>query len=586
MRERLQSLIGVLKERLVQANPIILFTVPIATAFVTLLTVRSFELSDSRKDELQNSQFTYSNEIAQKIQTSTYELVTLLQNSSKNETIYHNNTLFVRTKDEVYRDDGVNEISRLKMSNNGRFMAFDKLKNQYKAGQFSLVSFPQINAPVRWLYNLASNSALLIAPGRDDVTVTHVPMGWFHELLKAQLTNSFSADSQAPARESFEWAIIHEPPPETKTSAGDSPELQAETTEKTTDANKKNLILANSDSLEFRQSLSEEFQNSNLLEGPARQLSIKDSLTDQAGFSVIPINGTNLRLVTKWTASWSLLDALWLFKTDFAILVLLAGLFYASSWAYKTRFTRLSDKVITALIKLNPSRSIEPENSRERKLERTFDAIFESAVWLYKLASQRQQKYSALSEYIKNSIIEEKFFLTYLQAQLQLPKFYVTHDSRSRWRLCLLRSPYIQEPKAEVFFAIAADSSLARIIMLSIFSAFLERTAAGLGVEETAKQISEQLSPHTGQLDIQGTWFIVNEEKIISQTIDSYPLGNSPPFNLGYEEGLARLIDSEGQNAVTFALNNVSTENLEAANSSAVEESTMSLPQLSNGGVG
>jgi hypothetical protein len=587
MRERLQRLIEVLKKKLAETNPIIIFTVPIVTALGTLMTVRSFELSDSRKEELKNSHFLHSSEIAQKIHTSTYELVTLLQNSSKNETIYHNNTLFVRTKNEVYRDDGVNEISRLKLANKGRFKAVDNLKNEYKADQFSLISFPQINAPIRWLYNSKSNSGLLIAPGRDEVTVTHVPMSWFHELLKAQLANSFSADSEASARETFEWAIIHEPPPETKTSAGDSPELQAETTDKkTTDANKTNLILANSDSLEFRQSLSEEFQNSKLLEGPARQLSIKDSLTEQAGFSVIPITGTNLRLVKKWTASWNFLDALLLFKTDFAILALLAGLFYAASWAYKIRFSRLSDQLITALVKLNPSKSIEPENSQERKLEKTFDAIFESAVWLYKLASQRQQKYSALSEYIKNSIFEEKYFLTYIRDQLQLSNFYVTHDSRSRWRLCLLRSPYIQEPTTEVFFAIAADSSLARIIMFSIFSAFLERTAAGLGVTETAKQISEKLSLHTGLLDIQVIWFIVNEEKIINQTIDSYPLGNSLPFDLNYEEGLARLTDPDGHNAITFALNNASAENLKKAEFSPVEESTMSLPRLSDGGVG
>lgn len=584
-----------------------LIAIPVLASSVAILITRAIETQENRRIEIQTNQFSLSREIAQKVSTATQELATILINSTDGESAFHSNTLLVHAQNDTFNDNGNNEISRLQIVNKGRFRTTDTKGKIFPASQFGLKSFPPPGGELHWTYNATIASNTLVIPMRKEVILANVPGSWFQEILKSYGKETFEKKISGGINENFDWAIVQQPieseKPESQKKQDQKPEDKENSAmhenEKTTQAGEKkieknekqddrpsdknktlesegttqNVFLATSDSIFFRQTLSGELIKAGFFQGPARYSQLSNNLTNHSAIAVIPIDGTNLRLITRWSTTWTLKDIAGIHKSDFILLALIAFLSVSSSLVYRSRFSSLSRQLRQSLANLNPSRSVEGETSQPKTLDQVFQDIFDDATWLYRTASQRQYKYAILFETIKEIVNNEKFFLLYVGERLDAGQFQLTTDRNSRWRICLIRTPYQQGSNEQVFFATAAESILARIIMLAASSYFIDQAASGASNDEAIKAVMEKLEPCRTNLNVQMMWFLVSEKSLASGSIRNIAEEQESVIRIESEPHRTVCIDEEDINAFVFQTQ--STQSIE--NDSALDNETPEL---------
>ncbi|MEY4066446.1 MAG: hypothetical protein RIR26_2654, partial [Pseudomonadota bacterium] len=441
MATKIKSLFSNLKNAVAQTNLLSLSFLLLFTGAASILVLKSYELQKSRRLEIQANQFAFSRNLAQKLFVAERELAALLVDSPDDERIYHNDILLDHAKNGAFNETGINEIARLRINNSGRFKAVDGDNRNYSPKAFSLQSFPVQGSPLHWLYNSKTASGLFVVPTRSEVLVANIPVAWFANILKLSQKIAPTKSRGLSPRETFDWAIVYAPSELEKKSLkeeqnrvmanpeGTNPQPAPATPAARAAAQQltqSNFVLSSSDSVLFRQTLSAELLSSGILDGPARYLNTQGSLTEQSALAVVPVEKSNLRLLTKWTSRWSFQDIMIIHSNDFWLLLILCALFFLSNVAFKMKFSRLTGELRNALVELNPSNASALTSGPPRRLERMFAEIFESAVWLYRIASQRQQKYSALAQIFKSIVSNDNVFLVHVNEGVTTPLFHLT----------------------------------------------------------------------------------------------------------------------------------------------------------------
>ena len=537
MKDKLLKYIRMARERIAKLNIYVVSAVLLVVCSISLLAIKAFEFEEQRREEIQNSQFHYSKEIAFRLSAAADELVNLVITSSDKEDVFHNEIVFRHSRNNEYNANIDAEIAKLKLTGNGRFNGKDARGKSYNAKTFSLESFPVPGFQHQWTFNPGTNSATLVAPTKSDVYLVNVPVQWFVALVK---TNNKTSDSEKTnsIQETFDWAIIHSP-------ANLQP--AASTVNKDTILN---LLLATSDSMLFTQATSKEIFESGLQSGPARYMTALSKMTELIGLSVIPLERSNLRLVTRWSAKWGVAEFLRTYGPNILILLSWVGLFGLAAIAFKFRFKKLTEELRQSLAQLNPSRSMETMPNQPKTLEDKFNDIYESAVWLYRLASQRQQKYSELSGIVKSCANDENIFLVYIDKRLEAENYSVQIGENNRWRICFLRSPYLQNPGHELVFALSAEGALARIIMYLASNYLIEQTAKSANLQDIARNFEDKLQAET--LRLKTIWLNVPTQLLLENSFQI--LNSKEPANLTFSRDATgvRFHDIDGEVAFEF----------------------------------
>jgi hypothetical protein len=568
MANKIAVLFRQMKDTISQTNLTTLIVALLMAGSVAILSIKTLDLQRTRRTEIQANQFSFSREMAQRLFIAERELAAVLTDAKNDERIYHNDILFDHTTNGAFNESGVNEISRLKVSNSGRFKAVDEVNKEYSSKIFSLQSFPLPTSPLHWVYNPKTASGLLVVPNRSEIVVANVPVAWFANVLRFSKKSSNRSLRGSGPKETFDWAIVYAPgelekkalkeeqnaiatnaPPAANGQSQTPPSVIPPAEKKTT---QRNFLLSSSDSVLFRQTLSSELLSSGILDGPARYLTAKNSFTEQTAMSVIPIEKSNLRLLTKWSTRWSFQDVVLAHSSDFWLLLILAALFLIASIAFKSKFRRLTTDLRNALVELNPSNSTAISSSRPRRLEELFGEIFESAVWLYRIASQRQQKYSALAQIFKALVNNDNVFLVHVDEGVTTSHFHLTVDNQTRWKICLLRSPYEQSGKSEVLFAVAGDAALAKIMMMLASNFYMEQSAKRTTLEAMAEQFFAAISGNSGPINVSCCWMEFANDAFTQKDITLYFQSSSDVLKIEFDEGVATLIDKEDFKAFRF----------------------------------
>ena len=514
MWQKLQQHRNALKDRVAGLNPITIVATALALGMLILLSIKTRQKQKDWMREIRASQFIYSSEISHTLSMHQRQLSAQIKSARRDEKIFHLNSLLTRTKNDQYEPGDTNQFARLKNKNSGRFVATDNKGMQYKASLFNLNSFPNENEASFWYFNAETAAATAIFPAAEDIFVANIPTSWFHQAMQNFKNESDgSRPSQIPS-EKFEWAIFAVPENETASTQSGTSQTRNEIDKTNQNENQQSnqFILASSDSLEFGPELSGILAETGILYGPNQYRSLKNSITEIAGITLTQIPDTNLKLLTKWTAKWSFIDVIVIYASDMTLLLILFSLFFVAASAYKIRFTKLTSELSQALIGLNPSKSVSLSGSKESKLEDTFNEIFDSAVWLYKIASQRQHKYGALAEFTKARITEHNKFLVYIDVELVFPDFKVYLNMESNWRIAFIQSPYVNGDN--VFLIINADSSLARIIMYTFAMVYIQKTSENADAQEAIQNELENITRLAERLSLQAFCIIADAETL------------------------------------------------------------------------
>ncbi|NBW82616.1 hypothetical protein EBR21_12760, partial [bacterium] len=163
---------------------------------------------------------------------------------------------------------------------------------------------------------------------------------------------------------------------------------------------------------------------------------------------------------------------------------------------------------------------------------------------------QRQQKYSELSGIVKSCASEENVFLVYINKRLDTDNYSVQVGENNRWRICFLRSPYLQNPGHELVFALSAEGALARIIMYLASNYLIEQTAKSVNLQDIARNFEEKLEAET--LRLKTVWLNVPTDLLSENSFQILNGKETADLTFTRDPSGVRFHDNDGEVAFEF----------------------------------